>query len=65
MADTDAQSPEVAVASQCRDDIPETVMPTVAAVVFESRLAGWNIELVVGDQNRIGLDAVVARHGGD
>ena len=65
VADANAQSPEVAVAAQCRDDIPETVMPTVAAVVFESGLAGRDIQFVVGNQNCIGLDAVVASHGGD
>ena len=65
MANADAQPPKVSVAAQCGDDIPETVVSTVAAAALEAGLAGWDIELVVGDQNRAGLNAVVVRHGCD
>src|SRR5574344_961995 len=55
MANANAQPPIIA-AAQLGVDIAQAIVATVAATFFEFDLAGCKVQLIVHDQNFIGLD---------
>ena len=56
MADADTQSPEVR--AELRGDVLQPVVPGDAAALLEPRRARRQVELVVHDQDLVGLDLV-------
>lgn len=64
MTDADSEAPEILPLAQCGNDIAEAVVATVPTVELESRFARSNIELVMGDENFVGLNTIVDGHSG-
>ncbi|MNE59628.1 hypothetical protein D3C80_1547360 [compost metagenome] len=62
MADANAQTVEVRVITEFTLNIFQTVMAAVTATEFNFRHARRDIQLVMGDQNFIRLNAVELRH---
>jgi hypothetical protein len=56
---------KVGVIAQFADDIFQAIVAAVAAAEFKFRHTGWEIQLIVRDQDFIGGDAEKGRHRAD
>ena len=51
VTDTDAQAVEIFIATQCIDSVPDAVVATMAAALFEAGNAYFKVDFVVSDQD--------------
>jgi len=63
MTYANTQTIKILVVAQGWDDMPKTVVPTVAATAFKPRRSSGDIQFIVGYQNFLGCNLEEVRHG--